>query len=302
MTPYLASKPTSRRNDVFSEPAVILFVAHAADDVGLQLEIEPVVERLQADQAAGQADARQRIRFRDRRPEHLLVLAADVPHEVDAPRLLPGVGEAQRGERDGDLRRPAIVGDRRRDVPDPVPVLVDVGVDQAGAGVALAFFRDLLLQLRAKRRRHEHVAVARVVEGVENQLEVVFVHQAIRIAAHLGRDNARREARRRRARRSAACLPSYRTRTSVRSVAASPSRGSCCDEFLDERPHAARSARRARRRSSATGRLSPQRSNSDRELCPGRRMLMALRCEETQADPGPEPERWRTFLRSVSSR
>jgi hypothetical protein len=47
----------------------------------------------------------------------------------------------------------------------------------------------LLLQLGAERRRQEHVAVARVVEGVDDDLEVVLVEEAVRIAAHLGGDD-----------------------------------------------------------------------------------------------------------------
>src|SRR5258707_10726563 len=122
-----------------------------AAPVRLELEVEPMVERLQADQAARLADARQAVGFRDRRPEHLLVLAADVPHEVDAPGLLRGIGKAERGERNGDLRGPAVVRDPRRDLPDAVPVFVDVGVDEAEPVVAFAFFRDLLFELGAKR-------------------------------------------------------------------------------------------------------------------------------------------------------
>ena len=88
VTPYFASRPTSRRNDVVCERCAGCRLADAADDERLELEVEAVAERLEPDEAAGQADAREAVRLRDRRPEHLLVLAADVPHEIDAPRLL----------------------------------------------------------------------------------------------------------------------------------------------------------------------------------------------------------------------
>ena len=54
------------------------------------------------------------------------------------------------------------------------------------APAAFAFVEDLLFELRAERRRQEHVAVARIVEGVEDDLEVVLVEQPIGIAAHFG--------------------------------------------------------------------------------------------------------------------
>jgi hypothetical protein len=106
-------------------------------------------------------------------------------------------------------------------------VLVDVGVDQAGPRVAFALFGNLLLQLRPERRRDEHVAVARVVEGVEDDLEVVLVEQPIRIAPHFRRDN-RRWLTVERVHADVQRLAVVEHPTSVRSLAAAPSRGSCC--------------------------------------------------------------------------
>ena len=62
------------------------------------------------------------------------------------------------------------------------------------AAAAFAFVEDLLFELGAERRRHEHVAVARIVEGVEDDLEVVFVEQPVGVAPHFGgADGQRRE-------------------------------------------------------------------------------------------------------------
>jgi hypothetical protein len=57
---------------------------------------------------------------------------------------------------------------------------------------AFTFVEDLLFELRAERRRHEHVAVSRIVERVEDHLEVVLVEQPVRIAAHFGRRHGQR--------------------------------------------------------------------------------------------------------------
>ena len=88
---------------------------------------------------------------------------------------------------DGHLRRPPVAGDLRRRVPDPFPVAVDVR--GGAAATALALVEDLLLELGAERRRDEHVAVARVLERVEDDLEVVFVEQPVGVAPHLGGDD-----------------------------------------------------------------------------------------------------------------
>ena len=45
---------------------------------------------------------------------------------------------------------------------------------------------------RAERRDDEHIAAALVVEGVEDDLDIVLLEQAVRVAAHLGRDDGRR--------------------------------------------------------------------------------------------------------------
>ena len=171
------------------EAALDAILPPAGQRVGRQPQIHAAVDRADAVHRAGEADAGQRVLLRDRRPEYLLVLAADVPHEVDAPDLLLGPGKAERHHRDGDFGHPAVVGATRDDVPHAVPVDVDV-VAVAPAPAAFALLGHLLLQLRAERAGDEHVARAAVVEGVENDLEVVLVEQPQGIAPHLGGDDA----------------------------------------------------------------------------------------------------------------
>src|SRR5262245_9970263 len=106
-----------------------------------------------------------------------------MPLKIDAPRLRFARSDADGAAPALDLGRPAIADNLRGRVPDAVPVAVDGG--RTAASAALALIEDLLFELRAKRRGHEHVAVARIVEGVEDHLEVVLVEQPIRVAAHL---------------------------------------------------------------------------------------------------------------------
>jgi hypothetical protein len=68
--------------------------------------------------------------------------------------------------------------------------VIRAATSQTPSRVAFAFLRDLLLELRAERRRHEHVAVARIIEGVDDQLEVVLVEEPVGVAAHLGGHDA----------------------------------------------------------------------------------------------------------------
>jgi hypothetical protein len=111
--------------------------------------------------------------------------------EVDPPHLGLTRLEANGAERDVDFRGPALAVNSRRSVPHALPIAIDVGGGAAAA--AFAFVEDLLLELGAKRRGQEHVAVARIVKGVEDDLEVVFVEQAIGIAPHFrSRDRQRR--------------------------------------------------------------------------------------------------------------
>ncbi len=60
-------------------------------------------------------------------------------------------------------------------MPDAVPVAVDVAGVAEAADAALALVEHLLVELRAQRVHDEHVGRARVLEGVEDDLEVVLL-------------------------------------------------------------------------------------------------------------------------------
>src|SRR6185436_9346208 len=99
------------------------------------------------------------------RPEAVLVayIAAQVAMEIDAPGLNVIFTEFETFERNRDLRNPAVFANRGLDVPDSVPV-----------GIILAALIDhLRIALGSGRICPEHVSVAAIVEGVENNLVVV---------------------------------------------------------------------------------------------------------------------------------
>ena len=114
---------------------------------------------------------------RNRRQEHLLVLAADVAHGVDAPGpLLPRV-VPQRPERDGEFRLPSPVRSLRAHDPVRVPAHVEAGAPAApAAGLAgLPFSHHLAVVLDPERIGAEHERVLPIVEGVEQDLDRVGV-------------------------------------------------------------------------------------------------------------------------------
>ena len=190
----------ARRHAVFDVEAVLVepgpvqasgygVLPAAGQHVRRQPQIQAPVDPADAAQGACLAETGQLVFLGDRGPEDLLVLAPDVAHEVGAPHLRLGGGEAQRDHRDGDLRDPPVGRAARDGVPDAVPVHVDVRAVRA-AEAALTLFGDLLLQLGAQRADDEHVARAAVLERVQDELKVVLVEQARRVAAHLGGDHA----------------------------------------------------------------------------------------------------------------
>ena len=110
-----------------------------------------------------------------------LVLPAHDPPQVDSPGLLAARAVAQRLEGNRHFDRPAAVEFRRPDRPHRVPVDVgralvgDLAVGEAADGVGV-----------------EDVAVAAVVEGVEQHREGVVLAQLVGVAPHLVGDAALR--------------------------------------------------------------------------------------------------------------
>jgi hypothetical protein len=107
---------------------------------------------------------------RPRRPQRLLVLAADHPPHVEAPAVLTGAeGIAQRAEGDGHLRRPALRPAQRPHGPDGAPV----GVERA------RLVRDERIELRAVRVSGEHEGVAPVAERIEEDRHRVVARELV---------------------------------------------------------------------------------------------------------------------------
>ena len=117
----------------------------------------------------------------DRRQERLLVLPDGPPLHVDAPELRRAGPVAQRFERDGNLDDPFVVGAAGFRVPDGVPVPVR-GPLVGHRGV----------EQPAQRIRDEDVAVAPIVEGVEDDGEAVVAEHAGAVALHLVRHDPAR--------------------------------------------------------------------------------------------------------------
>ena len=161
----------SRRHAVLHVEAgvVVLVERHAGElvqvreRVRLDADVGARPQALQAFISARHRDARQLVNAAQRRPVAVLVLAAQPPLEVDAPVLHRLGTELQRLERNLDLRVPAVFADARADVPDAVPVRVLIA----------ALVRHLRIPLRAARIDRELVAVALVVERVDDDLEAV---------------------------------------------------------------------------------------------------------------------------------
>ena len=116
-----------------------------------------------------------------RRPVTVLIAAAEAPLKVDAPGLHRLRAELQRLERNFDLGVPAVFTDARADIPDAVPIRVLIA----------ALVRHLRVPLRARRVDRKLVAVALILEGIDDDLEAVSVG-GVEVLAQLVDDDLRR--------------------------------------------------------------------------------------------------------------
>ena len=151
---------------------------HARERVRLQFQVAAARGHLQAFEGARRRDLEDAAeggeRARHRGEVRPLVLPSDDPPEVDPPRLVsPGL-IAQRLERNRHLDGPSAVEAPGLHVPHGVPVVV-----------GRALIGDLPVGEPADRVGVEDVAVALVVEGVEEHREVVVLPQLRRVAPHL---------------------------------------------------------------------------------------------------------------------
>ncbi len=114
---------------------------------------------------------------RGARPARLLELPPDAPADVESPDRAVG-WEVQALEGDGELRAPALVRARRRNVPDGIPVFVRLAVREHEA-----------VDQGAVRVRREVEGIALIAERIEQQFYVVVGPEG-RIAGHLRREDS----------------------------------------------------------------------------------------------------------------
>ena len=111
--------------------------------------------------------------------EGQLVLPANHPAEVDPPHLGAAARVAQRLERDPHLHGPAVFEPGRPGVPDRGPV-----------AVGWVLIGDEAVEEPADRVHVEEEGVPAVVEGVEDDREILVVEDAEVVPPHLGRHHA----------------------------------------------------------------------------------------------------------------
>ena len=161
-----------------------LLLVAAPDDIGRDLELLPLREARQPGQVAEIRDlqpAHVAVAPEDGGPEALLPFPGDGPSEVDPPGLVLQIAEAQGAEGDGDLGRPSLPCPLGADLPDPVPLAVDIG----------PFITDELVPLGAQGIDRERERVAMVVIGVDEDLEIIVVPE-LGVPPHLvGHDPVR---------------------------------------------------------------------------------------------------------------
>ena len=212
VTPSFTSTPACAPASNVAPPSgrVALAATH-----GLTRRLRPWLASRQPGQRAGEAGAIQVVDARHRRPVVDLVLAADAAAEVDAPDVAGAALEAQRLERNPDLGRPA-VGVAPASPPTTRasqlvltsrPSLAICVSDFAPAGVG-----------------DEDEAVAAIGERVEQHLERVLLARREVLADVV--DDRRLPERSRQRTPMYSASASKAMRTSVGSVAGSPSCGS----------------------------------------------------------------------------
>src|SRR6185436_18808928 len=154
---------------------------HSGDPVWLDFQVAALRRNLEADDRGGGrqlVDAAAAVRGRDAGEIRAFVLPRDAALDVEAPRLRSARAVAERLQRDGELGAPAVLGPRGLDVPDGIPVPVEI-----------AFVGYFLIAECAKRiGLKEHTAAA-IVERVEDELDVVVLKDVVAVPAHFVGDD-----------------------------------------------------------------------------------------------------------------
>ncbi len=162
-------------------PAVVAVVVEglAQHEVGLQPQAEAGRGDLDAAQRQGVGQRADRRFPQLARQAHALVVACDPAFHVGAPSRRVRV-DGQRGERDGDLHRPARRVHARRGAPAAVPV-----------PVLLLAFEDHRVAARPERVDAKQVALAAAPVRVQHDRDVVIEEQ-LAVALHLSRHDSAR--------------------------------------------------------------------------------------------------------------
>ena len=128
--------------------------------------------RRQAADAAELAEPRRpgRDRARDRHPVVVFVERRHVAAHVEAPQLVGGVVEAQLRKRNPQLRGPALLGDVGARLPHRIEAFVEGG---------FVVFGMKPIDADARRGDAEHVRRAPIVKGVERDLDVLGLFDAV---------------------------------------------------------------------------------------------------------------------------
>ena len=158
---------------------------HLADHVGRQLQVAGEADRRrQTGELSRHRDAIEVVLPRQGCPIRRLVAPPDVPLEVHPPRLERPRGVPDGAKRNGELRTPADVRDRRPHLPRPIPVEVEAAAAATGEPAAAAaaaeaagatLVDDLAVVLLPGWRGAEHEPVLLVGERIEDELEAVTV-------------------------------------------------------------------------------------------------------------------------------
>ena len=153
--------------------AVVLGLHGAAECIRVQLEIVGAVELSEVGDGSFIVQVVESLGAAVRAPQVLLVLPPNEAPDIE-PELRGGAGvKPQREQRDAELRRPSFTITRDGDLPDAVPVVVQV-IDA----------RELGVPHGAVRVRAEHERAAAVVEAVDQEPDVI-VTRKVGIAAEL---------------------------------------------------------------------------------------------------------------------
>ncbi len=153
--------------------------AIAQSPVDLHVEPQPLIDALKSGQRAGARDVGGPFGGGNRAPAGALVLAANLAGEIEHPLGLRRI-EGKIAERNGHLRRPAVIHDARAAAPDRVPFPDEIRV-----------VLDQVIDAPAKRVHDEEISVAPCVQRIEGDAHGVVDGKTAVAVLRGGRDELR---------------------------------------------------------------------------------------------------------------